>query len=104
LIEQGGDSWGGPELARLQADLMLACDAPLDDIDKAYLVALEKARDYPNKFYELRTTCGFAQHYRNTDRPEEAQKLLLSACDSVIEPCEIQDFVAAKNLLSQLSS
>ncbi len=104
LIKQGGDSWGGPELARVQADLMLANGVPVDAIDGAYREALAKARDYPNKFYETRTACGFAQHYISTGRAGEARELLRSACESVTEPCEIHDFVAAKELLSQLGT
>jgi len=104
VIEQGGDSWGGPELARVQADLMLACDASVDSIDSAYREALEKARNYPNKIYELRAACGFAQHYKSTGRVREARELLQTACESVIEPCEIHDFVVAKELLKQLGN
>jgi len=104
VIEQGGDSWGGPELARVRADLMLACDAPVDSVDSAYREALAKARNYPNKFYELRAACGFAQHYKSTGRVREARELLQTACESVIEPCEIHDFVVAKELLKQLGN
>ena len=104
LIKQGGDSWGGPELARVQADLMLACDASVDNVDSAYREALEKARNYPNKVYELRAACGFAQHYKNTGRVREARALLQTACESVIEPCEIHDFVIAKELLKRLGN
>ena len=88
----------------MQADLILANDSPVDAIDGAYREALMKAKDYPNKFYELRTACGFAQHYINTDRAREARELLRSACESVTEPCEIHDFAAAKELLSQLGA
>jgi len=101
LIKQGGDSWGGPELARVRADLMLANEASTDSVDGAYREALMKAKDYPNKFYELRSACGFAQHYISTGRAKEACELLSSACESVTEPCDNPDFVAAKNLLSQ---
>ena len=86
----------------MQADLILANDSPVDAIDGAYREALMKAKDYPNKFYELRTACGFAQHYINTDRAKEARELLRSACKSVTEPCEVHDFVVSKNLLSKL--
>ena len=103
VIEQGGDSWGGPELARVRADLMLACDASVDSVDSAYREALEKARNYPNKVYELRAACGLAQHYTSTGRVREARELLQTACESVIEPCEIHDFVVAKELLKQLA-
>ncbi len=81
---------------------MLANDVPVDAIDGAYREALAKAKGYPNKFYEIRTACGFAQHYIGTGREREARELLRSACESVTEPCEIHDFVAAKELLSQL--
>ena len=101
VIELGGDSWGGPELARVQADLMLACDASVDSVDSAYREALEKARNYPNKIYELRAARGLAQHYKNTNRDSEARELLRSACGSVVEPCEIHDYVAANELLNQ---
>jgi len=104
IVNQGGDSWGGPELARVLADLMLVGDAPAESIDMAFCEALQKARDYPNKFYELRTACSLAQHYNNTGRTNEARELLQSVCESVIEPCEIHDFVTATKLLSQLES
>ena len=81
---------------------MLANRTPVDAIDGAYLDALQKARDYPNKFYELRAACGLARHYKSTGRVREARELLQSVCEPVIEPCEIPDFAAAKNLLSQL--
>jgi class 3 adenylate cyclase/tetratricopeptide (TPR) repeat protein len=101
LIEQGSDTWGGPELARLQAESILASAAPVDAVDRAYLEALQMARDYPNKFYELRTVCGLARHYKNTGRIGEASELLRTTCETVVEPCEIHDFIAAKQLLSQ---
>jgi tetratricopeptide (TPR) repeat protein len=104
VIEQGGDSWGGSELTRVQADLMLACNASVDSVDCAYREALGKARNYPNKVYELRAACGFAQHYKNTGRVREARELLHTACESVIEPCEIHDFVIAKELLKRLGN
>ncbi len=103
-IDQGGDSWGGPELARVQADLMLASDAPVDSIDEAYSKALAKARDYPNKVYELRSACGLARHYMHTGRAIEARDLLRATCETVAEPCGILDFAVAKELLSQLAN
>ena len=81
---------------------MLANDVPVDAIDGAYREALAKAKDYPNKFYEIRTACGSARHYTSTGRASEARELLRSACESVMEPCEIHDFVAAQELLAQL--
>ena len=104
IVDQGGDSWGAPELARLQADLMLASNAPVDDIDRAYLEALDSARNQPNKYYELRTACGLAKHYKNTERVQAARELLQSVCESVTEPCEMHDYLAAKDLLSQFSN
>jgi hypothetical protein len=103
MIDKGSDFWGGPELARLQADLLVASSAPVDTIDQAYLEALEKARGYPNKVYELRTACGLAEHYKRSGRAQQAAELIRSTCATVSEPCEIPDFVAARDLLSQIT-
>ncbi|MFT5505626.1 MAG: hypothetical protein ACI8XC_003348, partial [Gammaproteobacteria bacterium] len=102
LIANGAEILGEPELARVNADLIRASGAPADVIDKAYCEALEKARTYPNKYYELRTCCGFAEHYENTGRTVEARGLLTAICDSITDPIEIPDLIAAKTLLSRL--
>jgi len=101
VIEQGGDSWGGPELARLQAELLLATDASEDRIDGAYREALDKARNYPNKIYELRAAHRLAQHFKSTGRDQEARDLLQAVCESVADPCEIPDYLSAKEMLQQ---
>ena len=103
LIKSGCDSWGGPELARVDADVMKASNASPEAIEDSYRLALEAARAYPNKLYELRTACGLARYWIDKGRPEAAAKLLRTVSESVTEPREIHDLLEAKALLSQLT-
>ena len=100
-IDNGRDQWAKPELHRIRGDI-LALQQP-DRAEAAYEEALNQARAYPNRLYELRAGMSLARCWSKRARRSEARKLLEAVCDSVCEPGQNRDYQEAKKVLLELT-
>ena len=99
-IDNGRDQWAKPELHRIRGDI-LALQQP-DRAESAYEEALNQARAYPNRLYELRAGVSLARCWGKRARRSEARELLEAICNSVCEPGQNRDYHEASKLLTEL--
>ena len=104
-----GDAEGGgyhsSEIARLEGELRrrLAPHVP-EDATRCFERALEMARRWDAKSFELRAATSLARLWRDQGRREDARRALADVYGWFTEGFDTQDLRAAKALLDELAS
>ena len=88
------------EHRRLQAEVLLA-QGDLQGTERVYRESLEIARSQGARWFELRSSRGYASFLLGAGRADEA-RTVLGICDSITEGRETHDFVYAEALLRTL--
>jgi ATP/maltotriose-dependent transcriptional regulator MalT len=88
------------EHRRLQAEVLLA-QGDIAGTERVYLESLEIARSQGARWFELRSSRGYASYLLGTGRPDEA-RAALRICDGITEGRGTHDFVYAEALLGTL--
>ena len=88
------------EHRRLQAEVLLA-QGDLEGTDRVYRDSIEIARLQGARWFELRSSRGYASFLLGVGRPDEA-RAVLGICDAITEGRETHDFVYAEALLRTL--
>jgi predicted ATPase len=101
--ERTGENRDRAELLRLQGELFLMSDAETtEQAEACFRTGLQVARAQEAKWWELRTTVSLARLLRDTNRRDEAYKLLASIYNWFTEGFELPDLKEAKTLLDDL--
>jgi tetratricopeptide (TPR) repeat protein len=95
----------GSEIARLEGELRrrLAPHVP-EDAARCFERALEMARRWDAKSFELRAATSLARLWRDQGRREDARRTLADVYGWFTEGCDTQDLRAAKVLLDEIGS
>jgi hypothetical protein len=95
----------GSEIARFEGELRrrLAPHVP-EDAARCFERALEMARRWDAKSFELRAATSLARLWRDQGRREDARRTLADVYGWFTEGCDTQDLRAAKVLLDEIGS
>jgi tetratricopeptide (TPR) repeat protein len=97
--------WWGPELHRLEGDLLLASPCLAQDrVEQCYQNALESARRQEAKSWELRAATSMARLWREQGRSDEARELLAPVYGWFTEGFDTSDLKEAQAMLGRLAS
>ncbi len=88
-----------PELHRLQGELLLLAEASSVDVEAQFQQALDSARAYQLKLYELRAALSLARLWVRQGRPEPAHRLVSEVYGWFTEGWETSDLKAAQAFL-----
>ena len=88
------------EHRRLQAEVLLA-QGDLEGTERVYRESIEIARQQGARWFELRSSRGYASFLLGVGRADEA-RAALGVCDSITEGRDTHDFVYAEALLRTL--
>ena len=102
ILEQNQARLAEPELHRLNGELMVLAGNESNESEHSFRRAIEIARGQGAKWYELRATNGLARLLRDTNRREEARKLLSEIYNWFTEGFDTADLKDAKALLDEL--
>jgi adenylate cyclase len=104
-IERTGEKVDEAEMVRLKGEMLLM-HAPSATIEaeKCFRQALEVARAQEAKWWELRSSVSLARLLRDTNRRDEAHRLLGEIYGWFTEGFELPDLKDAKALLEELSA
>ena len=100
-----GGGYHGSEIARLEGELRRRLAPHLhEDAERCFERALEMARRWDAKSFELRAATSLARLWRDQGRHEDARRALADVYGWFTEGFDTQDLRAAKVLLDELSS
>jgi tetratricopeptide (TPR) repeat protein len=104
FIERSGQRYYEAELHRLKGELLLARDATnAACAEKCFRTSIEIARTQSAKSWELRTTTSLARLMRDTNRRDEAHRMLAEIYGWFTEGFDTADLKDAKALLEELN-
>ena len=104
LTEDDGERYYEADLRRLQALLLKAEGAPVEEVERCLAQALDVARAPNARIFELRATVDLSQLRLDQGRPDEARAVLADLLGSFAEGAETPDVRAARALLARLES
>jgi tetratricopeptide (TPR) repeat protein len=102
--EQNGERLAEAELHRLKGELLMIEDpGNLVEGERCLRTAIDVARRQGARLFELRATVSLARSLRDTNRGDEARKLLAEIYNWFTEGFDLPDLKEAKALLDELS-
>jgi predicted ATPase len=102
-IERTGATLYQPEMQRLKGEMLLIRDRRVtDQAEACFRTGLDIAHEQDAKWWELRTTVSLARLLRDTDRRDEARKMLRKIYNWFTEGFDLPDLKEAKTLLDEL--
>jgi class 3 adenylate cyclase len=103
LIEETGQRFFKPEADRLQAVARSGDPKAAREVATCFASALELARQFDMKLWELRVAVSCAEYWRDRGRQREAQQLLKPICHWFIEDADTAELMQARTLLDSLN-
>jgi predicted ATPase len=97
------ERWWDAELHRVRGALLLASGADKDEVEAAFLRAIEIARTQQSRSLELRAATSLARLWRSQCRADDARRLLQNLYSWFTEGFDTMDLREAKALLDELS-
>jgi predicted ATPase/DNA-binding winged helix-turn-helix (wHTH) protein len=97
------ERWWDAELHRVRGALLLASGADKDEVEAAYLRAIEIALTQQSHSLELRAATSLARLWRTQRRADDARRLLQNLYSWFTEGFDTMDLREAKALLDELS-
>jgi DNA-binding winged helix-turn-helix (wHTH) protein/predicted ATPase len=97
-----GQRYYESELYRLKGQLMLSLAKDAHQAETCFQQALEVARRQRALSFELRAATSLGRLLRQTDRTDEARRILADCLNSFTEGFDTSDLVEAKSLLDEL--
>jgi adenylate cyclase len=104
-IERTGEKVEQAEMLRLKGELLLIRDGKgIAETESCFRAALEVARAQEAKWWELRTSVSLARLLRDTNRRDEARKMLAEIYNWFTEGFDLPDLKEAEALLEELGA
>jgi predicted ATPase len=100
--QTGQPAWNA-DLHRLDGDLLLALGGAADEAAARYTRALDIAREYGARSYELRAATSLARLWQQQGNRAEARDLLAPVYAGFTEGFDTRDLQEAKTLLARLA-
>ena len=101
--ERSAERWCEPDLWRLKAEILLCGrHRDVDQAQRTFEQALQRARAQGSVLFELRAATGLARLWAGQGRHAQAAQLLAPALDAIPEPMELPDIIEARTLLAEL--
>jgi adenylate cyclase len=103
-VERSGEKVDQAEMLRLKGEMLLMRSRrTTPESEGCFRLALEVARQQDAKWWELRTSVSLARLLNDTNRNDEARKMLGEIYNWFTEGFELPDLKEAKELLEQLN-
>jgi class 3 adenylate cyclase/tetratricopeptide (TPR) repeat protein len=102
VAAQTGQPGWDADLHRLDGELLLALGGAADEAAACYTRALDIAREYGARSYELRAATSLARLWRDQGNRAEARDLLTAVYERFTEGFDTRDLQDAKTLLDEL--
>jgi predicted ATPase len=103
IAESDGDRYCEAETYRLRGELLMKCQSNANKA-QAFERAIEVARKQEARCWELRATTSLARLLRNSNRRDEARRMLAEIYNWFTEGFHTADLKEAKALLDELTA
>jgi predicted ATPase len=105
VIEQTGERFSEAEVHRTRGEALLTKGlSNTTQAEQSFRTAIEVARRQKAKSWEVRATISLARLLRDTDRRDEARRMLAEIYNWFTEGFDTADLKEAKALLDELSN
>jgi hypothetical protein len=102
---RSGEKGDRSEMLRLRGEMLLMRDGgATEQAESCFRAALDVARAQEARWWELRTTVSLARLLRDTNRRDEARKMLAEIYDWFTDGFDLPDLKEATALLQELGT
>ena len=99
IANRNGERFYEPELHRLSAEALRARGGSDGEVERRFLQALETARTYGARAFELRAALGLGRLWADSGRRDAACDLVRDVTAGLTEGAETRDVIAAHTFL-----